>query len=197
MDSTKDVTPSTQTCSLACSLDWGFSSFFNTLIKSLVSTGLTFIGLAVLIFSIVQMYEYGEGLADLSRYELIYFILVYFLLKRVRAVIKKSTVPFFKAIFSPLILIGQLAVVLALLVGGLALMDLTNKTDMVMNIYLFEETQVELVTYVTVILGLYCGVPAFKTRIPEDTKIAITEELNSTEEQPSPDSENSTEQSAT
>ncbi|BBB29878.1 hypothetical protein [Neptunomonas japonica] len=197
MDSTKEAAPSPHACSLACSLDWGVSSIINTFIQSFIRTGLTLIGLAMLIFSIVDRYEYGEGFADLSRFELIYSVMVFLLIMRVKAVIKKSTVPWWKAIFLPLILIGQFTAILLLIIGFFAFADLINKTDIIMNALLFEETLIELVMYATVILGLYCGVPRFRTLIPEEARRASPDEMNSTDEPRSSDPETSADQPAT
>lgn len=182
MDSIKNSTPSPQACSLLCALDWRLSSTLNILVQAVIRIGLTLTGLAILIFSIVDRYEYGEGFADLSKFELIYSFIVFLLIMRVKAVIKKSTVPWWKAIFSPLILIGQLTVIIFLVIGGLAFTDLINKTDITMDILLFEETLGELVTYAVVLLGLYCGVPRFKTQIPQETNQVASEEQNDMQE---------------
>lgn len=182
MDSIKNSTPSPQACSLLCALDWRLSSTLNILVQAVIRMGLTLTGLAILIFSIVDRYEYGEGFADLSKFELIYSFIVFLLIMRVKAIIKKSTVPWWKAIFSPLILIGQLTVIILIVIGGLAFTDLINKTDTTMDILLFEETLGELVTYAVVLLGLYCGVPRFKTQIPQETNQVASEEQNDMQE---------------
>ena len=179
MDSIKDASAQHE-CPLQCKLDWGFSTFISALIKSLINIGLTCIGLSLLIYSIISIYEYDEGLADLSRIELVYMFVVFLLYMRIKSIVLKSTVPWWKAVFSPFMLIGRLAVILFLVAVGFGVY--ANKTDLAQQVFLFEETLIELVTYGTVILGLYCGIPDLSTQVAEVTGDSVSDATISTNE---------------
>ncbi|WP_406731805.1 hypothetical protein RJD39_08695 [Vibrio scophthalmi] len=161
--------------------DWTFSRLLGFILKALIFIFLIGMSLAVLCFELLNIFEYQDGLADVSTIEIIFFISFFVLLKRYWAYTKQTSLRWWHITSAPFLWHGKFMIAALLCASLVAFSDLYQGTDIFKSMMLEEKSYDQLISLSVILLCLYIAVPS-QTLIVKVDKASPSKQPNNTDD---------------
>ncbi len=141
-------------------IDWTFSRLISFVLNSVVFLFLLTLGLSALVFEVTNIFEYQNGLADISTIEFIFSIGTLCLLKRYWSYTKQTSVRWWAIIATPIIWYGKFVLVAVLCAGAIAIVDLHEGSENFITALIEGQNYDQLLSLSAIWLSIYISVPS-------------------------------------
>ena len=156
--------------------DWTLSRLLGFMLKASIFIFLLGISLFALYLELLNIFEYQDGLADISTIEIIFFISFSVLLKRYWAYTKQTSLRWWHIVSAPFLWYGKFILAALLCASAVAFVDLFQGTDLFKTLMLQEQSYDQLISLSIILLCLYIAVPS--------QTLIVKSECDSPSEQP-------------
>ncbi|MGV3002727.1 hypothetical protein [Vibrio sp. E150_018] len=140
--------------------DWTLSRLLGFILKALVFIFLVSISITVVSFELLNIFEYQDGLADVSTIEIIFFISFLVLLKRYWVYTKQTSLRWWHIISTPFLWHGRFITAALLCVSTIAFIDLFQGTEHFKNLLLLKQSYEQIFSFGIILLCLYIAIPS-------------------------------------
>ncbi|EKO3922442.1 hypothetical protein [Vibrio metschnikovii] len=155
-------------------LDWAVGRIVATLLNVCLFIALVGMALISLWLALINIFEYQEGLSDISDIEAVFVILALVLLRRYFIYTRQTSERWWNMWSMPLIWYGRFVLVAWLVVSVVALTDLQEGTKHLDLVRLHGENYIQMFTFSGILLSLYIAVPSKGKR----TMVFDSQDLN-------------------
>jgi len=153
-------------------IDWAFSRALKVAFNVCLLTSVLIISLLSLALELYSIFEYQEGLSDISKFEIFCFIMVGLLLKRYLAYTKNCKLLWWRKLLTPLIWFGKFVVVMWIVLSFVIAYDVLYKTNYCNYILLSGEHYIQMLAFLCICISLYISVPS-KNKRNKLTKVTL------------------------
>jgi hypothetical protein len=147
-----------------CEADWALSRLISFIFNAIIFLCLISLSLLCIVFELIEMFEYKEGLADISTIEIGFIISAMVLLKRYWSYSNKTSTRWWNMAATPILWYGKFIIIALLVISALAINDLNESTDYYNTIILQRQSYIQLLSFVFILISLYISVPSKKLR---------------------------------
>lgn len=140
--------------------DWALSRLIAFLFNTTIVLVLITLSFTSLSFEFINIFEYHEGLTDISTIEIIFFISSFLLLKRYWAYTKQTSLRWWHRLSAPLIWYGKFILFALLCAALIAFTDLYNETELYKELLLHGQNYDQIISFSFILLSLYIAVPS-------------------------------------
>lgn len=173
--------------------DWTLSRLLGFIFKALIFIFLVSISITALYFELLNIFEYQDGLSDVSTIEIIFFVSFLVLLKRYWVYTKQTSLRWWHIISSPFLWHGKFITASLLCTSVIVLEYLFQDAEYYKTLMLQEQSYDQILTFGIILLSLYIAVPSQKLIVKSES-VSSSERPNNTEdikqEQTDPEAEN-------
>ncbi len=161
--------------------DWTLSRLFAFLFNAAIFLFLLIISLASLILELINIFEYQEGLADISIIEIMFSVCLFMLLKRYWAYTKQTSLRWWDILTSPFIWYGKFILFAFFCASLVAFFDLYNGSEYYKIILLQGQSYDQISSFSAILLSLYIAVPSQSLITKPEIQPYHSEELDKPE----------------
>lgn len=149
---------------LLLELDWALGRVVAKLLN--VSLLILILGIALtsLLLELTSIFEYQEGLSDISTLEAVFIVLTLVLLKRYIFYATQTSERWWNILSMPLIWYGRLLLFAWLTLSLLAFSDLLEGSDYLKRSFLHGENYIQIFSFSCILISLYISVPSKNKR---------------------------------
>lgn len=140
--------------------DWTLSRLLGFMLKALIFIFLITLSLAALYFELLNIFEYQDGIADLSTIEIAFFVSFLMLLKRYWAYTKQTSLRWWHIVSAPFLWHGKFMVATLLCASVVIFQDLFQGTEYFKILMLQGQSYDQLFSLSAILLCLYIAVPS-------------------------------------
>jgi len=140
--------------------DWTLSRLLGFILKALIYISLVSMSIAVISFELLNIFEYQDGLSDVSTIEIIFFISFLVLLKRYWVYTKQTSLRWWHIISTPFLWHGKFITAALLCASTIVFIDLFEGTEQFKNLLLLEQSYDQIFSFSIILLCLYIAVPS-------------------------------------
>ncbi|MGY5618268.1 hypothetical protein ACXHQ9_14255 [Vibrio cincinnatiensis] len=155
-------------------LDWAVGRIVATLLNVCLFIALVGMALISLWHALINIFEYQEGLSDISNIEAVFVILALVLLRRYFIYTRQTSERWWNIWSMPLIWYGRFVLMAWLVVSVVALADLQEGTKYLDLARLHGENYIQMFEFAGILLSLYIAVPSKDKR----TMVFDSQDLN-------------------
>lgn len=161
-------------------IDWSFSRFLLLFLNRVVFLSLLIISSLSIIFQALNIFEYDEGLSDISTIEILFIFSLLILLRRYYIYTKKTSMHWWDRLVTPLIVNGKFILITLFLFSFITITDSYNHTYFFNKIIIQYQSYLQLLLFAYLLISLYISIPSKDLRIKKQSikqQIANNEEL--------------------
>ena len=165
-------------------VDWTLSRILSYVFNSLSFLFLISLSLFSLGFGFIEIFEYKEGLSDISTIEIVFTISALVLLKRYLAYCKQTSTRWWNMVKVPIVYYGKFLTITWLVISLLAISDLKESTTYFNTFLIQGQNLTQLLDFIFILISLYISIPSKKLRIKKDKASCFKQPEPATVSQP-------------
>ncbi|MGF1749535.1 hypothetical protein [Vibrio cionasavignyae] len=158
-----------------CEIDWSLGRMLANTIKLVLFLTTTVIAFFFLYITFADVFEYQDGLADLSSIEILFAVLSVILLDRYIRYSRRTTVEWWLLIVKPITWYGIFVLCAWFVASIFAFIDLWKGTSYVSWGLLRSENYSQALSFIFVLISLYISVPSKTSRLSDNINSSKTE----------------------
>ncbi len=146
-------------------IDWALSRIVAWLLSFLITTSLIVGSLYLIKQGVLNISEYGEGLAEISNFEFCFILCAALLIYRLMLYSAQTTVSGWIILITPLVWFGKLLLIGWILVSFIILTNTGNGTSYKEFVLFTQQFEFQLIVFTLALVSLYISVPSKKLHI--------------------------------